>query len=933
MKRHFANSPDDSSMPNDSTETPNNPGGSAPSRAEAAPLSDDSLTAASANAEDRGADEPPAPARPFEDLTISELLALMRGSPASTFRRFRLAVRSAEARERSILVRPPVDDFIEVELASGSSARMALRDAPRLLLRSEFPRLAMYLLAFLLALMGSHIARGTADIPRHNGYSLQVASPYMWLGFLLWLIGDLSGHWAEIQATWRRSDRDTRIFRVVRVLPAIMLIGSIFRFAESLSAPAESAVDIAISALGLFTVGLAALLVINAFFRRYRRTRGSFYGNQSERSGQQSIISRAPALRPLRHQLSRRRVILLALASALSLVVWLNTSGNRIEPDIMLIWLASIVAWTFVFAPRRWNMFDWGASAIDRLRRLSLRGRGGTVIALVLIMALGASFRFDRLDTAPPELYSDMVVNLVDAYQIHRGENYPIFLGNNGGREPIHIYLQAFLSGLPGIQFDRTALILLNALESLLTLPVMCWFAVEAMGRKRRQEALTIGILATALLAVSYWHVTLSRQGLRIPLSPLFTALSALFFARALRHNRRGDYILAGILLSLGLYSYKSLRMLPVVYVISIGIALLIRRYSWRVRASYLLNLTILAFVAGIVFLPMLHFWVEEPNQFTWRATTRIFGDQPTTDAERIELLREGGATFLSNVRNALLMFHHTNDNTWVSAIPGQPALDPVTGAFFLLGAAAWLGLLARERDPVYWFVPVLFFVMVLLIALAIAFPIEVPSLQRASGAIPPAYLIAALPLARLCSQLKRALPRALGLVAAVGFAIVVIASAYQYNRDLYFGEFMDNYHRSAQNHAEAGQILKGFVDSDGAYGNAFIISWPHWWDHRAVSIEAGTMRWDNSIVGVERLPQYIQYGLLREDEYQLQAERDLLFFFNPGDGEAPTRLRQWFPQGRQLEIRQDPANKSFYIYRVPAMGEAGLQTFLAVNG
>ena len=407
-------------------------------------------------------------------------------------------------------------------------------------------------------------------------------------------------------------------------------------------------------------------------------------------------------------------------------------------------------------------------------------------------------------------MISDMVVNALDAYRIHQGEHYPIFLGNNGGREPIHIYLQAFMSGLPGLQFDRTTLVLVTALESFLTLPVMFWFAVEVIGKQRRQHALAVGILATALLAVSFWHVSLSRQGLRIPLSPLFTALSAVFFVRALRHNRRTDFILAGIMLSFGLYSYKSLRMLPVVYVISLAVALLIRRYSWRMRASYVLNLVVLALVAGAVFLPMLHYWFEEPGQFTWRATTRMFGDQPTTDAERLTLLREGGATFLSNVRNALLMFHHTHDNTWVSAIPGQPALDPLTGAFLVLGAASWLGLMARERDPVYWFVPILFFVMILLTALAIAFPIEVPSLQRASGAIPPAYLIAALPLALICRQLYKTLPRVLGSVAAVGFAVAVIVAAYQYNHDLYFGDFMENYHRSAQNHSEAGQVLRG---------------------------------------------------------------------------------------------------------------------------
>ena len=873
------------------------------------------------------------PVRPFEDLTIMELLVLLWRSPASTFRRFQLAIRSAQAREQPIPLRLSADDIVETEQVSGSSTRTALRDAPQWLLQSEFPRLAIYLIAFLLALIGSTITRGTADITISGGYALQVAAPYLWLGFLLWLLGDFAGHWTQIKAYWQRCDRETRILWRVRIIPALMVIGALLRFAQSMSAPSDSAVAIALSALLLLTAGVVTLFVINEAFRRSRLRQGSSYGRQFGESEDATILDRSPLHRPLRQQISHRRKFLVALASVLSVVVWINSSGNRIEPRFMLLWLASIVTWALVFAPLRWNVFDWGAGTIDKARRFSLRGYGLTILALGLILVLGAFFRFERLDSAPPEMISDMVVNIVDSYRIHLGEAFPIFLGNNGGREPIQMYLLAFIAGLPGFQFDRSTLVLTTALESFLTLPVLLWLGIEVFGKQRRQHALLVGLLATALLAVSFWHVSLARQGLRIPLSPLFTALSAVFFARALRHNRRSDFILAGITLGFGLYAYKSVRMLPVVYVASIAIALLIRRYSWRIRANYLLNFAVLAFAASIVFLPMFRYWIEEPNQFTGRATTRMFGDQPTTDEERWTLLRESGATFLSNIRSALLMFHHTHDNTWVSSIPGQPALDPVTGALLLLGAAAWLGLLAKERDPVYWFVPILFFIMILLTALAIAFPIEVPSLQRASNAIPPAYLIAALPLAILCRQFYRTLPRLLGPAAAVGFAVIVIAAAYQYNRDLYFGDFMENYHRSAQNHAEAGQVLRGFAESDGAYGNAFIIASPHWWDHRAVGVEAGAIRWDNSIVEISRMAQYIRKGLRRTDEYQLQPERDLLFFYAPRNEAAAPLLRQWFPAGRQMEVRQEPAEKTFFIYRVPAMGEDGLQNFLAANG
>ncbi len=893
---------------------------------------DESTPAQRSSPETRKTAENRADERLFEDLTISELLAHWRRSPASTLRRFRLALKRAQTGRQQV---PDIENAGSLNLPSSDSrpaAQVALIHLPERLINSGYPKLAIYLCAFILALLGSTYARGTADITRADSHSLYVAAPYLWLGFILWLLGDISGQWPQIKQYWRSCDRGTRLLWSTRIVPAIMLIGSLLVLAQSMSAPDETAVNMALSAFAIAACGLIVWQLISFLYRRIYTRQGSTTRRHSTESRQLWITDRTPA-RPSVWKAISGRTILIALASALSIVVWANSGGNRIEPRIMLLWLASIATWALVFAPPRWNLFDLAAGTVDRIRGLTLRGRGWTIAALVLIMIVGAGFRFGRLHNAPSELISDMVVNIVDANRIYLGEDYPIFLGNNGGREPIQMYLLAFISGLPGFQFDRTTLVFVTALESLLTLPVMFWFAIEVIGKHRRRHALVVGLLATALLAVSFWHVSLARQGLRIPLSPLFTALSAVFFVRALRHNRRSDFILAGITLGLGLYSYKSVRMLPVVYVISIAVALLICRYSWRMRAKYLLNFAVLAFVAGAVFLPMLRYWIEEPDQFTGRATSRLFGDQPTTDEERWTLLREGGATFLGNIRNALLMFHYTHDNTWVSSIPGQPALDPVTGAFLVLGAAAWLGLLASERDPVYWFVPVLFFIMILLTALAIAFPIEVPSLQRASGAIPSAYLFAALPVARLCCQIRRALPHALGRGAAITFAVAVIAAAYQYNHDLYFGDFMDNYHRSAQNHSEAGEILQGFAESDGAYGNAFIIASPHWWDHRAVGVEAGAMRWDNSIVGVERLPQYLHNGLRRTDEYQLQAERDLLFFFAPRNVEAPRLLREWFPDGRPLEIRQEPLEKTFFIYRVPALGQNGLRAFLAANG
>ena len=45
----------------------------------------------------------------------------------------------------------------------------------------------------------------------------------------------------------------------------------------------------------------------------------------------------------------------------------------------------------------------------------------------------------------------------------------------------------------------------------------------------------------------------------------------------------------------------------------------------------------------------------------------------------------------MKNVRNALLMFNWKGDIGWFNGAPEYPMLDIFTGAFLILGAAAWL--------------------------------------------------------------------------------------------------------------------------------------------------------------------------------------------------------------------------------------------------
>ncbi len=876
-----------------------------------------------------------APIPSIEELPISELVTQLLRSPILTWRRLRAAV---EASSADIQFATRVDSAaIESEAGadSGWNVRAAIHELSRKLLRRENARMAAYAIAIVLALIGSGLARGTEDLSRAGEFSLRFAAPYLWLGFLVWLAGDIVGHLPQIRDFWYGCDRLARLRWIARIVPAIIVLNSLFLLAQSMSAPSELAVGMALDSMTRFAGGVVLALVIEIAGRRAQNSLVSSAASEIDSRlselAPQSIVSRQPLHRAFLEEISHLRKLMFLLASLCSLVVWTNTSGNRIDPLTVQLWLLSAVLWGFVFSPLRWNLIDWATDTIDKVRRLTWKGHRWTLVAFIMIMILGASFRFDRLDTVPPEMFGDLIEKIQDAYKIRYQQDYRIFLSNNGGREPVHFYLLAILASQPGLEFNHYSLKLLTALESLVTLPLVFWLSIEVIGERRRKFWLTVGLLAMGMVAVSFWHVVIGRQGMRIPLLSLFTALTSIYYVRALRYNRRTDFVKAGLALGFGLMSYQAVRMLPAALVAGVAITLIVKRFSWRTRAAYTLNLAVLAFVSLMVFLPLFHYWTEYPDDYLRRTSTRMFGDEPTSPEERLQILGEKAPVLLSNLRNAFLGFHHTYERTWVAAVPGEPAMDTTTAAFMLLGVAAWLSMMVKMRDPVIWFIPVLLFFTLLTSALALSFPIEVPSFIRASGAIAPAYLIAALPVAIICRLLWSSLPKLLGPALAVLFSAGVLLSAYHYNSSLYFGEFTDRFERSSHPHSQAGQILRGFAESDGNYGNAFIVSYPHWWDNRAVGIEAGKMFWDSG-GSLEQIPNLMNRGLYRQRDYRLDPERDLLFFFPNYADDALAQLKEWFPRGRELAIQTELPAHSFFIYRVPALGEAGVKAFLEDN-
>ena len=546
-------------------------------------------------------------------------------------------------------------------------------------------------------------------------------------------------------------------------MPAGILLVALHDFLRAMGMPRELIAESAGNALQVGIGGLLLLLVFEIFGRLARRWHKARFKPEHvdwPAIKQNWIVERRPSWRMTLRIISWSRVSLMIVALLSSAYVWVHSTGNRIEVSTIFVWLFSITVWGLSFAPRNWNLFDWFTGRIDAWRRMRARRPLWLIVASSLVLLLGMNLRVGGLESSPPQMVSDHVENVKDAYRI-RYDNYrPIIFTDHSSREPLHFYLLVAFSGLPGLEVNQYAYSLLSAIQGILTLPLIFMLAIELIGERQRNFGRVFALAATALVAVSYWHITMSRHGFRITLAPLLMTWSLLYYVRALRSNRQSDFVKSGIVLGFGLVSHQMIQMLPVIYVASMTLVLMSRRHSWSARLRYVLNLAKLAFCAFVVLLPLFHFWTEFPEAGFLRQNQNIFGDRPLSTEEQLAFLRDKGApALLSNLRLTALMFHYAGDFVWPSALHDEPATDPLTAAFILLGIAAWLSLLIRKRDPVLFIIPIAALLMLTVPSLALAHPNYSPHYMRALSSLTPVFLIGGLPLAVFCWRIYRTLP------------------------------------------------------------------------------------------------------------------------------------------------------------------------------
>lgn len=183
-----------------------------------------------------------------------------------------------------------------------------------------------------------------------------------------------------------------------------------------------------------------------------------------------------------------------------------------------------------------------------------------SVVLLSFIFVLGATARFIGLGTVPPGLVDDEADKGYDAYSLlltgkdQWGAPWPIlaFKGFGDFRTPLYTYLTVpavkafgltpFAVRLPSVFFG--------------TLSILAVFILVFELFRETKHVKALALLSAAVLAISPWHIGMSRMAMEVTVSVFLVILAVYLFLAGRRLNRLVP--VSGLVFALSVYAYPA---------------------------------------------------------------------------------------------------------------------------------------------------------------------------------------------------------------------------------------------------------------------------------------------------------------------------------------------------------------------------------------
>jgi len=314
--------------------------------------------------------------------------------------------------------------------------------------------------------------------------------------------------------------------------------------------------------------------------------------------------------------------------------------------------------------------------------------------ALIIALLVGFWLRIHSLDQYPPGISNDEAVNTIDAFHLVQTGSFPLYQ-DRGRPDPLFRLFQAV--GAAGYGSSIWSFRLTSAFFGTLTIAAAYFAAIQAFHdlppRSRRAAALS----AALVIAVAIGHVTVTRSTYRAVPQPLFMFLAAGFLLRGLRGNQWRDFLLSGLWVAAGLYTYTAAFMVPLAF-FPLGLHLFIQR--WRTLRQWFPKFISVGIITAALTLPIAYLLLTTPEAVTGRAAS----------------VSESSDEIPRQIRGIVEQLYNKGDENPQYNVAQAPLLPETFAPLFTLGLIA---LLIRFRQPSSTFILALLIVTALPVVLA----------------------------------------------------------------------------------------------------------------------------------------------------------------------------------------------------------------------
>lgn len=368
-----------------------------------------------------------------------------------------------------------------------------------------------------------------------------------------------------------------------------------------------------------------------------------------------------------------------------------------------------------------------------------------TKLLLCLIILIAGFLRFYQLGVVTPSLTWDEVAWGYNAYALSKDGSdefgnflpYKYLISFGDYKPPVYAYLTVLPVMLYGL--TEFAVRFPSALFGTFTVLVTYFLVRELFGRESKYKyPLALALLSATFLAISPWHIMLSRTAFEANVATFLIVTGVWLFLHGI-YKRPYVLIFAVISFILSMYTFNSARIVAplLIFVLVLGHIKLL----WKQKTAFVVS----AIVGLALFLPIALFLVSPEAKLRYNEVN-IFSDTKIIETTNQEVLNDNNAWWSKLIHNRRVAysqeflshyFDHFNPSfLFISGDENPKFSTQDVGQLYLWDLPfliVGIVFLFRKREKNYWILPV----WLLIGIIPAAFARETPHALRIENTLP----------------------------------------------------------------------------------------------------------------------------------------------------------------------------------------------------